>query len=69
MHLHQHRQTGFHRQRMKFSQLFVRQNGDNEQNRVGAPLNGFKDLPFINDEILAQQWQLHRRSNLPEMIQ
>ena len=66
---HQRGQTGFRRQRMESFQLFITQNGDDEQNRVRAPLDGFEDLPLINDEILAQQRQLDRRADLPEIIE
>ena len=31
---------------MKFFQLFITQNGGDEQNRVGTPFDGFEDLPL-----------------------
>ena len=31
----------------------------NQQDRIGADRNRFKDLSFIDDKILAQDWQRH----------
>ena len=69
MHFHQRGQTRIRCQRVKSLQPRVIENGDDEQNGVRAPLDGFENLPLINDEILAQQRQLHRGADLPEMIQ
>ena len=66
---HQHGQTGFRGERMEFCQLLVAQNGDDEQDGVRAPFDGFENLPLINDEILAQQRQFHRGADLPEIIE
>src|SRR5208282_4257776 len=60
--------SGFRCQRMEFLQLGVGQNGDDEQDGVRAPFDGFEKLPSVNDKVLAQQRQLHRCANLPEMI-
>jgi len=69
VNFHQNGETGFDGERMKFRQLRVGQNCDDEQDGVRAPFDGFEDLAFINDEILAQQRQFHRRANLAEIIE
>ena len=69
VHLDQRRQAGFGRQRMEPLQLRVAQNGGDQQNRVRPPLDRLQDLPLINDEILAQQRQPHRRANLLQVFQ
>ena len=38
---------------VEMGQLFVGENGNNQQNRVSTPFDGLKDLPLINDEVLA----------------
>src|SRR5439155_24795815 len=40
-----------------------------EQKGIHATLDGFQDLPFIDEEILAQQRQLYRLANLAEVMQ
>ena len=69
MNFHQHGQAGLGGERMKFCQLLVRQNGDDEQDGVRAPFDGFENLALINDEILAQQRQFHGGANLAEIIE
>src|SRR5882724_109702 len=54
---------------MEFFQLFVGQNGDDEQDGVRAPFDGFKNLAFINDEIFAQQGNFYGGADLPEIIE
>ena len=69
VNFHQNGQSGFNGERMKFCQLLVRQNGDDEQDGVRAPFDGFENLAFINDEILAQQRQFHGGADLAEIIE
>src|SRR6185295_14105397 len=54
---------------MKALQLRVRQDRRNQQDRIRAPFDGFENLPLVDDEILAQQRELRRRANLPEMVE
>ena len=54
---------------MEFRQLLVGQNGDDEQDGVRAPFDGFENLAFINDEIFAQERQFHGGADLPEIIE
>ena len=56
-------------QRMKLGELVIGQDGDDEEDGVAAPFDGFQNLAFINDEILAQKRQLHCGANLAEIIE
>ncbi|OQB91007.1 MAG: hypothetical protein BWX84_01593 [Verrucomicrobia bacterium ADurb.Bin118] len=69
MHLHQHGQSSRAGQVLKMLQARVVQDRRNEQDGVRTPFDGFQNLARFDDEILAQQRQLHRSPNLPQKIQ
>ncbi len=52
-----------------FLQLFISQNGDDEQDGVRAPFDGFKNLALINDEIFSQQGNFYGGADLAEIIE
>src|SRR5689334_11388249 len=54
---------------MKLFQLFIRQNGGDQQNCICTPFDGFEDLPFIDDEIFAKQWKFYGFANLFQIIE
>src|SRR5438128_2183128 len=54
---------------MEILQLLLAQNGGNEQDGVRSPLDRFKNLPLIDDEILAQQRKFYRCANLFQMLE
>ena len=69
MNLDQRGEAGGAGQRVEVAELVIGENRDDQENRVRAPLDGLENLAFVDDEILAQQRQFHRRANLPEIIQ
>ena len=69
VNLDQNGESGFNGERMEFCQLLVGQNGDDEQDGVCAPFDGFENLALINDEIFSQQGDFHGGADLAEIIE
>ena len=62
MHFHQRRHPVLGGQFAQPAQFLFFENRGDQQNRVGAVCGGFDHMEFVDREILAQDWQGHRRA-------
>ena len=69
VHFHEHGKAGLAGEGMETFELFIGQNGDDEEDGVRAPFDGFENLAFVDDEILAEQGQLDGGADLAEIIE
>ena len=69
MDFNERSESGIFGKRMEFFQLLVGQDGDNEEDGVRAPFDGFEYLAFINDEIFAEQREFDGFADLAEVIE
>lgn len=51
------------------AELGIVEDGDDEEDGVGAPLDGLEDLAFVDDEVLAQEGQGDGGADLAEVIE
>ena len=56
-------------QTVEVRQLIIREDGNNEQDRIGSPFNGLENLPLIDNEVLAKQRQLDSSSDGLEILE
>src|SRR5690606_26350042 len=69
VNLHQDVETELSRLRVQVAKLGIRQNADDQQDRVGSSGTRLQDLHRIDDEILAQKGQLDRLTHASQRLQ